>query len=133
MSSRRSLVAAYVGVPRQTRWTASVFVDGVSFKNDILRGGVAGQDASKGNPFPQVAVQEFRVVTQQFKAEYQKAQQEYVKQYRAAKPEERKGLVSPDKDFLAKYQELADRAKGTDAGAEALIEVMQLSQRAQMR
>jgi hypothetical protein len=52
---------------------ANVFVDGVSFKNDILRGGVAGQDASKGNPFPQVAVQEFRVITQQYKAEYQKA------------------------------------------------------------
>lgn len=51
----------------------NVFVDGVSFKNDILKGGVAGQDASKGNPFPQVAVQEFRIITQQYKAEYQKA------------------------------------------------------------
>lgn len=52
---------------------SNVFVDGVSLKNDILRGGVAGQDASKGNPFPQVAVQEFRVITNQFKAEYPKA------------------------------------------------------------
>src|SRR5688572_5944824 len=51
----------------------NVFIDGLSFKADILQGGVAGQDASKGNPFPQVAVQEFRVITQQFKAEYQKA------------------------------------------------------------
>jgi hypothetical protein len=51
----------------------NVFVDGVSFKNDILVGGVVGQDASKGNPFPQNAVQEFRVITQQYKAEYQKA------------------------------------------------------------
>ena len=51
----------------------NVFVDGASYKNDILRGGVAGQDASKGNPFPQNAVQEFRVITQQYKAEYQKA------------------------------------------------------------
>ena len=51
----------------------NVFVDGVSFKNDILKGGVAGQDASKGNPFPQIAVQEFRIITQQYKAEYQKA------------------------------------------------------------
>jgi hypothetical protein len=32
-----------------------------------------GQDASKGNPFPQGAIQEFRVQTQNFKAEYQKA------------------------------------------------------------
>jgi len=35
--------------------------------------GVIGQDASKGNPFPQAAVQEFRVITQNYKAEYQKA------------------------------------------------------------
>src|SRR5690606_17940864 len=31
------------------------------------------QDASRGNPFPQIAVQEFRVITQNFKAEYQRA------------------------------------------------------------
>lgn len=49
------------------------FVDGATYKNDVLRGGVAGQDASKGNPFPQSAVQEFRVITQNYKAEYQKA------------------------------------------------------------
>ena len=29
----------------------NVFIDGVSFKNDLLVGGVVGQDASKGNPF----------------------------------------------------------------------------------
>jgi hypothetical protein len=51
----------------------NVFIDGVSFKNDVLTGGTVGQDASKGNPFPQNAVQEFRVITQQYKAEYQKA------------------------------------------------------------
>lgn len=51
----------------------NVFVDGVSYKNDVLRGGVVGQDASRGNPFPQGAVQEFRVLTQNYKAEYQKA------------------------------------------------------------
>jgi hypothetical protein len=51
----------------------NVFVDGATYKNDVLRGGVAGQDASKGNPFPQGAVQEFRVITQNYKAEYQKA------------------------------------------------------------
>jgi hypothetical protein len=51
----------------------NVFIDGASFKNDILEGGVHGQDASRGNPFPQIAVQEFRVITQNFKAEYQRA------------------------------------------------------------
>jgi hypothetical protein len=51
----------------------NVFLDGVSFKNDLLVGGVVGQDASHGNPFPQDAVEEFRVITQQYKAEYQKA------------------------------------------------------------
>jgi len=51
----------------------NVFIDGVSFKNDILQGGVVGQDASRGNPFPQNAVQEFRVITQNYSAQYDKA------------------------------------------------------------
>jgi hypothetical protein len=51
----------------------NVFVDGHSLKNDITVGGIVGQDASRGNPFPRNAVQEFRVVTNNFKAEYQKA------------------------------------------------------------
>ena len=51
----------------------NVFIDGASYKNDILQGGVAGQDASRGNPFPRNAVQEYRVLTQNYKAEYQKA------------------------------------------------------------
>lgn len=51
----------------------NVFIDGASYKNDILQGGVAGQDASRGSPFPRNAVKEFRVITQNFKAEYQKA------------------------------------------------------------
>lgn len=51
----------------------NVFIDGVSYKNDVIDGGVVGQDASRGNPFPQSAVQEFKVLTQNFKAEYEKA------------------------------------------------------------
>lgn len=54
-------------------YNTNVFIDGTSFKNDVLLGGVVGQDSSKGNPFPQNAVQEFRVMTQNFKAEYEKA------------------------------------------------------------
>src|SRR5256886_4538897 len=30
----------------------NVFIDGASFKNDVLPGGVAGQQDSRGNPFP---------------------------------------------------------------------------------
>ena len=51
----------------------NVFIDGVSFKNDLILGGVVGQDSSRGSPFPQNAVQEFQVLTQNFKAEYEKA------------------------------------------------------------
>jgi hypothetical protein len=51
----------------------NVFIDGQSFKNDITIGGVVAQDASRGNPFPRNAVQEFRIITNNFKAEYQKA------------------------------------------------------------
>lgn len=51
----------------------NIFVDGASYKNDVLRGGVVGQDASKGNPLPQGAIDQFRVITQNYKAEYQKA------------------------------------------------------------
>jgi hypothetical protein len=45
-----------------------VFIDGQSYKNDIIAGGVIGQDASRGNPFPRNAVQEFRIITNNFKA-----------------------------------------------------------------
>ncbi len=51
----------------------NLFIDGVSQKNDVLQGGMAGQDASRGNPFPQNAVQEFRVITQNYSAQYDKA------------------------------------------------------------
>src|SRR5439155_11037110 len=51
----------------------NLFIDGTSFKNDLTTGGVSGQDASRGNPFPRNAIQEYRVISQNFKAEYQKA------------------------------------------------------------
>ncbi len=51
----------------------NVFIDGVSLKSNIQQGGIVGQDSSPGNPFPQTAVQEFRVLTGQFKAEYEDA------------------------------------------------------------
>ena len=66
--TRKEITAGALGA-RST----NVFIDGVSYKNDVIEGGVIGQDASRGNPFPQNAVQEFQVVTQNYKAEYEKA------------------------------------------------------------
>jgi hypothetical protein len=51
----------------------NVYIDGTSHKNRVGFNGVAGQNFSQGNPFPQSAVQEFRVETQNFKAEYEQA------------------------------------------------------------
>jgi len=48
----------------------NVFIDGVGQKNNILRGGVSGQDNSRGNPFPQSAIAEYKVLTQNYKAEF---------------------------------------------------------------
>lgn len=52
------------------RDSLNVFIDGVSQKNNILRGGLVGQDSTRGNPFPQSAIGEYRVITQNYKAEY---------------------------------------------------------------
>ena len=57
----------------QPSLAVNVFIDGQSQKSTILDGGIVGQDDSRGNPFPQSAVQEFRVLTQNFKAEYEQA------------------------------------------------------------
>lgn len=57
----------------QPAQNVNIFIDGASLKSDVLPSGLSGQDASRGNPFPQNAVQEFRVITQNYKAEYQKA------------------------------------------------------------
>ncbi len=48
----------------------NVFIDGVGQKNYVLRGGISGQDASRGTPFPQSAISEYKVITQNYSAEY---------------------------------------------------------------
>ncbi|WP_240623244.1 TonB-dependent receptor [Brevundimonas lutea] len=53
--------------------SVNAFIDGASQKSNIIDGGIAGQDDSRGNPFPQAAIGEFRIVTQNFKAEYEQA------------------------------------------------------------
>jgi carboxypeptidase family protein/TonB-dependent receptor-like protein len=54
----------------QNEDNVNLFIDGVSQKNFVLRGGIAGMDSTRGNPFPQSAVAEYRVVSQNYKAEF---------------------------------------------------------------
>ena len=54
----------------QNQDNVNIFIDGVGQKNYVLRGGIAGMDATRGNPFPQSAISEYRVITQNYKAEY---------------------------------------------------------------
>jgi hypothetical protein len=54
----------------QNQDNVNVFIDGVSQKNYILRGGIAGMDATRGNPFPQSAIAEYKVISQNYKAEF---------------------------------------------------------------
>jgi hypothetical protein len=70
--SKDPLRKTFAGDAQDSEQT-NIFIDGVSTKNDILQGGTTGQDSSRGNPFPQSAVQEFRVITQNYSAQYDHA------------------------------------------------------------
>jgi outer membrane receptor protein involved in Fe transport len=49
---------------------ANILLDGMSFKNPINHGGMFGQNfGSLGNPFPEIAIQEYQVESQNFGAE----------------------------------------------------------------
>ena len=48
----------------------NVYIDGVGQKNYVIKGGITGQDSSRGNPFPQLAIGEYKVITSNYKAEY---------------------------------------------------------------
>ena len=48
----------------------NVFIDGVGQKDYVLQGGVSGQDSSRGDPFPQSAIKEYTVITQNYSAEF---------------------------------------------------------------
>jgi outer membrane receptor protein involved in Fe transport len=50
--------------------TVNVYIDGVGQKNYVKEGGVSGQFFSQGNPFPQLAIGEYKVITSNYKAEY---------------------------------------------------------------
>lgn len=50
--------------------SVNVYIDGVGQKSYVKEGGVAGQNGSQGNPFPQLAIGEYKVITSNYKAEY---------------------------------------------------------------
>lgn len=54
----------------QSGRAVNVFIDGISQKDFVLRGGITGQDTSPGNPFPQLAIGEYRVIASNYKAEF---------------------------------------------------------------
>ncbi|MDZ3832805.1 MAG: TonB-dependent receptor [Sphingopyxis sp.] len=54
----------------QNSSTVNVFIDGVGQKDYVLKNGVSGQDSTQGNPFPQLAVGEYRVISSNYKAEF---------------------------------------------------------------
>jgi hypothetical protein len=54
----------------QSASAINVYIDGVGQKNYVLQGGITGQDSSRGNPFPQLGISEYKVITQNYKAEY---------------------------------------------------------------
>lgn len=54
----------------QNASSVNVYIDGVGQKNYVKEGGVSGQYATQGNPFPQLAIGEYKVITSNYKAEY---------------------------------------------------------------
>jgi outer membrane receptor protein involved in Fe transport len=54
----------------QNNSSVNVYIDGVGQKSYVKEGGVSGQFASQGNPFSQLAIGEYKVITSNYKAEY---------------------------------------------------------------
>ena len=64
ISRRRPRITSGSRRVRASADNVNVYIDGTSHKNQVGFNGIAGQNFSQGNPFPQSAVQEFRVETQ---------------------------------------------------------------------
>jgi outer membrane receptor protein involved in Fe transport len=54
----------------QSTDAVNVYIDGVGQKSYVMGGGVSGQFATQGNPFPELAIGQYRVITSNYKAEY---------------------------------------------------------------
>lgn len=50
--------------------TVNIFIDGVGQKDYVLKNGITGQDSTQGNPFPQLAIGQYRVISSNYKAEF---------------------------------------------------------------
>ncbi|RYD68218.1 MAG: TonB-dependent receptor [Sphingomonadales bacterium] len=50
--------------------SVNIFIDGVGQKDYVLKNGITGQDSTQGNPFPQLAIGEYRVISSNYKAEF---------------------------------------------------------------
>jgi len=95
----------------------NVFIDGQNQKSTIIDGGVGGQDDSRGNPFPQVAIQEFRVISQNFKAEYEQASSSIITSVTRSGTNELTG------DAFITYQDsdwTSENYQGSEVGVERL-------------
>ena len=54
----------------QNNSSTNVYIDGVGQKSYVKEGGISGQIGTQGNPFPQLAIGEYKVITSNYKAEY---------------------------------------------------------------
>jgi hypothetical protein len=54
----------------QNTSSVNIYIDGVGQKNYVKEGGVSGQFQTQGNPFPQLAIGEYKVITSNYKAEF---------------------------------------------------------------
>jgi outer membrane receptor protein involved in Fe transport len=59
----------------QANSSINVYIDGIGQKNYVKSGGISGQagpsgNGDPGNPFPQLAISEYKVITSNYKAEY---------------------------------------------------------------
>ena len=72
------------------------------------------------------------------RADYVKAELEYHKPYRESKTAEERKKNMPDpakhpaREYVPKFAELAEKAKGTETGARAQMEILRLAQAVQM-
>lgn len=48
----------------------NLYIDGIGQKSYVEQGGIAGQNNTRGNPFPQLAIDQYKVITSNYKAEY---------------------------------------------------------------